>query len=193
MDIDQDDLRLGRRIKGLRQDAGLTLDDLAARSGVSRAMISKIERGESSPTAALLNRLAAALGVPLSGLFPHSAAPVGRPVLPRADQPLWRDPGTGYLRRNLSPRGTGSAMELIEIEIPPRSRVVFDNFVVADPPDRQVWVLEGTLEISHGDQVHRLERGDCLAMRLEGPITYANPGDVPVRYLIVTAAEKRHG
>lgn len=60
---------IGERIRALRAENGLTLDQLAAESGVSRAMISRIERGEASPTASLLARICAALGLSLSGFF----------------------------------------------------------------------------------------------------------------------------
>ena len=114
-DIDLD-RRLGARLKGLRQSRGLTLDQLAARSGVSRAMISRVERGESSPTAALLDRLCAGLGVLLSALFRDEAP--GGPLARRGEQPVWTDPDSGYFRRSVSPAGTGSRLEIVEIEMP---------------------------------------------------------------------------
>ena len=63
------DQRIGTRVRDLRASRCLTLEDLAERSGVSRSMISVIERGESSPTAALLEKLASGLGVSLASLF----------------------------------------------------------------------------------------------------------------------------
>jgi transcriptional regulator with XRE-family HTH domain len=70
-DIDQ---HIAQRLKTLRSQGGLTLQDLASRSGVSRAMISKIERAEASATAALLHKLCVALETSLSDLLvPHSA------------------------------------------------------------------------------------------------------------------------
>ena len=109
MEFDHDteiDRMLGQRLKAARQRHGLTLDVLAERSGVSRAMISRVERGESSPTAALLVRLGSGLGLSLSALLEENA---GSGPLARHDaQPVWRDPASGYLRRNISPRGTGS-------------------------------------------------------------------------------------
>src|ERR1700687_5157036 len=90
-------------VRELRAAKGLSLDALAAKSGVSRSMISLVERGESSPTAVVLEKLAAGLGVMLASLFdapaPAPKAP-GGPVARRAAQPLWRDPASGYLRRN---------------------------------------------------------------------------------------------
>src|SRR5690348_9207998 len=100
-DLDQ---RIAARVHDLRASRGLTLEALAERSGVSRSMISLIERGESSPTAVLLERLATGLNVPLAALFDTPSASRA-PVARRADQPRWRDPASGYVRRNISPAG----------------------------------------------------------------------------------------
>src|SRR5437879_11989716 len=95
--------RIAERVRELRAAHGLSLDALAAKSGVSRSMISLVERGESSPTAVVLEKLAAGLGVMLASLFdpPVAAAqaPSG-PVARRDDQALWRDPARGLPRRH---------------------------------------------------------------------------------------------
>src|SRR6266852_1531790 len=95
--------RVAARLKDLRAQRGLTLDEVAKQSGVSRSMISLIERAESSPTASVLDKLAASLGVTLASLFAEEERADAAPVTRRADQPAWRDPETGYIRRNLSP------------------------------------------------------------------------------------------
>src|SRR4030081_1166445 len=100
--------RIAERVRELRTAQNLSLDALATKSGVSRSMISLIERGESSPTAVVLEKLAAGLGVMLASLFDAPAAasqPPRGPGAPRADQPQWQDPASGYLRRNVSPPG----------------------------------------------------------------------------------------
>jgi transcriptional regulator with XRE-family HTH domain len=185
VDIDLD-RRLGARIKGLRQSRGLTLDQLAARSGVSRAMISRVERGESSPTAALLDRLCAGLGVLLSTLFRDEAQ--GGPLARRGEQPVWTDPDSGYVRRNVSPAGTGSRLEIVEVEMPAGARVLLDAPRGGFRLDQQLWLLEGELTLSVGGREHRLAAGDCLAMLLDGPIAFHNPGEVPARYAVVLTA-----
>src|SRR5690242_12129276 len=119
------DLRLGARIHDLRADRGLTLEGLAEVAGVSRAMLSRIERGESSPTAQLLNKVCDGLGITLSALFAEPA-PRASPLARYAEQPSWRDPATRYLRRSVSPSGTGSAVDIVEVEFPPGARVAFD-------------------------------------------------------------------
>src|ERR1700753_729895 len=94
---------LAARIALERETRGWSLADLAERSGVSKAMISKIERGESSPTATVLVRLASAYGLTLSTLLARAEQSASR-LLRVADQPEWQDPGTGYVRRQVSPR-----------------------------------------------------------------------------------------
>src|SRR5258708_16393699 len=107
--------RIAEGVRTLRAGRGLTLDALAQRSRVSRSMISLIERGESSPTAVLLERLATGLGVPLASLF---EAPVAspEPIARRADQQQWRDPASGYVRRNVSPAGVASPVRIVGVE-----------------------------------------------------------------------------
>src|SRR5262245_51080862 len=96
--------RIARRVHELRTGRGLSLDALAGKSGVSRSMISLIERAECSPTAVVLEKLATGLGVVLASLFnaPTEATPASRsPLTRQQDQPEWRDTGSGYVRRNV--------------------------------------------------------------------------------------------
>jgi len=187
--------RLAARLRALRVERTLTLDALADRAGVSRSMISLIERGESSPTAAVLDRLAAGLGVTLASLFAEEARADASPLARRAEQVAWRDPGTGYVRRNLSPPGFPSPIELVEVVLPPGTRVAYDAPGIgrAVGVSQQVWLMEGALELTLGDVAHRLGEGDCLAMRLDRPIVFHNPGDRPARYVVALAADRPLG
>jgi transcriptional regulator with XRE-family HTH domain len=183
------DTRIGRRIKALRQSRGLTLDDLSRRSGVSRAMISRVERGESSATAALLDRLCAGLGILISALFREERG--SGPLSPRAEQPVWIDPASGYRRRTVSPAGTGSRLEIVEVEMPAGARVLLDGPRAGFRLDQQIWLLEGELVLGLGQNEQRLAAGDCLAMLLDGPISFHNPGTASARYAVVlTAADE---
>src|SRR5262252_3159477 len=122
--------RIAERVRELRARQGLSLEALASRSGVSRSMISLIERGESSPTAVVLEKLAAGLGVMLASLFDAPAAaaqtPSG-PIARREDQPQWQDPASGYRRRNVSPPGVPQPMQIVDVRFPPGQRVAFEN------------------------------------------------------------------
>ncbi|HEY5794560.1 MAG TPA: XRE family transcriptional regulator [Bosea sp. (in: a-proteobacteria)] len=182
------DRRLGARLKAARLRAELTLDALALRTGVSRAMISRVERGESSPTAAVLVRLGSGLGLTLSALLEESAG--GEPLARRAEQAVWRDPASGYQRRNVSPHGTGSSFEIVEVVLPAGAHVELDSAAGAPPLDQQIWVLEGALEVTLGETVHPLSAGDCLQMHLRGRIAYRNRSAAPVRYAVILAASR---
>jgi len=184
--------RIADRIRELRAARGLSLDALATRSGVSRSMISVIERGESSPTAVVLEKLSVGLGVPLASLFDAQATddalPAG-PVARRVDQPEWRDPASGYLRRNVSPPGVEQPIQIVEVEFPPRARVAFETGSRDVRVDQQVWVLEGCIEVTWGEVRYRLRDGDCLAMRIDRPIMFHNPTRKAARYAVVLASE----
>ena len=177
------DLRLGAQIRDLRGERGLTLEGLAEAAGVSRAMLSRIERGESSPTAQLLNKVCDGLGITLSALFAEPA-PVASPLSRYREQPTWRDPATHYLRRSVSPPGTGSPVDIVEVEFPPGAQVAFDRQRSNDG-DQHIWVLDGSLQMQVGNDVHRLEHGDCLMMRFDQPIVFHNPTRRTVRYAVV--------
>jgi transcriptional regulator with XRE-family HTH domain len=182
MESTEIDRNVGARVRSLRTAGAMTLDDLAERSGVSRAMLSRIERGESSPTAQLLNRVCSGLGVTLSTLFApaeRAASPLSR----RGDRPSWRDPGSGYMRRMVSPPGTGSPVEIVEVAFPAGASVAFKAY--RSGIDQHVWILEGAMEMTVGDAVHRLEAGDCLHMRLDQPIRFGNPFAHAARYAVV--------
>jgi transcriptional regulator with XRE-family HTH domain len=184
--------RIAERVGELRAAQGLSLDALATRSGVSRSMISLIERAESSPTAVVLERLATGLGVILASLFDASAATAAAPRSPvarRADQPLWQDPASGYQRRNVSPAGVPQPMQIVEVHFPAKGRVAFETGARDARVHQQVWVLEGAIDITLGVERHRLREGDCLAMQLDRPIFFHNPTRKPARYAVVLASE----
>ena len=179
--------RIAHRVAELRAEHGLSLAELAARSEVSRSMISLIERAETSATAVVLEKLASSLGVPLASLFDAPRAAPG-PLVRRAEQVEWRDPESGYLRRNVSPPDHPSPMRIVEIEFPAGKRVVLEGAGPDAPIDQQVWLLDGTMALTCDGRTHRLQAGDCLAMRLTGPIEYRNPTRQPARYAVVVAS-----
>jgi len=182
---------LANRIRTLRSRHGWTLDVLARRSEVSRSAISLIERAESSPTAAVLDRIAAALGVTLSGLLADDdeSGPtrVKGGLHPAGAQPVWTDPASGYRRRSLSPPGQAEGLQLVEIHFPSGARVVYDHALRSPLLEQQVWLLAGEMEVTAGSTTHRLSAGDCLAMPLDGPTGFHNPGSVMARYLVAIA------
>jgi transcriptional regulator with XRE-family HTH domain len=186
MDIN---LLIARRVRELRDAHSLSLDALASRSGVSRSNISLIERGESSPTAAVLDKLASALGVALAALFEDKSAEAGpSPVMRAAEQPLWTDPGSGYMRRSLSPSAP-SPLQLVDVVFPAGQRVAYDSVPHNADIHQQLWMIEGAMEVGVGEQQWRLEAGDTLAMRLDRHIVYHNPTRNQARYLVALTSQ----
>jgi len=171
---------LAETVRTARQNRDLSVNALADRSGVSRAMIGKIERGEAQPTAVLLGRLSNALGMTLSELV---AKAEGKPLTRRADQPMWTDPETGYRRRALS---TGGPVELVEVELP-AGAVVSYPAEACSFAHQQLWLLAGTLHFHEGDTVYELATGDCLRLGPPAQRKFVNPATEPCRYLLAVA------
>ena len=171
-------------LQAARQARGLSGGALADRSGVSRAMISKIERGETQPTAALLARLAAALGMTLSELVAQAEQGQKR-LARRQDQPTWADPDTGYVRRAVSPTA-GGPLELVEVELPAGAEVAFpaEAYVLTH---HQIWVLAGRLTFREGEVEHDLGTGDCLQLGPPQACAFLNRTSETTRYLVVLA------
>src|SRR2546429_355499 len=169
--------RIAHEVRDLRAERDLSLDALAARCGVSRSMISLIERGESSPTAAVLDRLAAGFGVPLATLFDGpTKAIMPKPLSRRDEQPVWRDPASRYVRRNVSPPGHPSPIQIVEVNFPAGARVAYETASRDVRIHQQVWIIEGAMELTVGsERPQRLEAGDCLAMELNVPMVFRNP------------------
>lgn len=178
--------RIATRVSRLRSERSLSLATLAERSGVSRSMISLIERGETSTTAVVLEKVAAGLNVPLASLFEAEAE---SPLARHADQPVWRDPASGYVRRNVSPGGGVSPIQIVEVMFPPTGHVTYEGPGRRQRIHHQVWVLEGAMEITVGEERYLLEAGDCLAFSLDRPTAYHNPTGAPARYAVVIVAE----
>jgi transcriptional regulator with XRE-family HTH domain len=131
---------IGRRIRSERALRDWSLAELAERSDVSKAMLSTIERGKTSPTAALLVRIASAFGMTLSTLIARAELQGGG-LLRESDQPLWRDPATGYVRRHLSPV-SDMPLELIRVQLPAGAKVSFPAASYAFIR-QQIWLISG--------------------------------------------------
>jgi transcriptional regulator with XRE-family HTH domain len=178
--------RIARRVRALRADLGLSLDALSARCEVSRSMLSLVERGESSPTAVVLEKIACGLGVSLATLFEDPATPAS-PVSHRAEREPWRDPLTGYIRCNISPANFPSPIQIVAVELPPGARVAYETGARPTSIHQQIWVQDGTIEVTVGKVSYRLVEDDCLAMQLNEPTTFCNRGRKAARYYVILA------
>ena len=145
-------------------------------------MVSKVERGEASPTAALLGRLSGAFGLTVSALLARAELPGGR-LLRAAEQPVWRDPATGYVRRHLSP-ASDLPLDLVRVELPEGAEVAYPASAYAFI--RQlVWLIEGRLTFVEGDATHEMQAGDCLELGPPADCAFRAPGPGPAVYLVV--------
>ena len=179
--LDDTEARIARHIRLERDARSWSLADLADRSGVAKATISKIERAEISPTAVTLLKLAGAFDLTLAGLLLRAEARGDR-LSRAADQHVWRDPESGYLRRQIFSQ-PDHPLELVQVEMPPGQRVVLPASSYARI--RQlVMVQTGELTLVEEGVRHVLAPGDCLAFGTPADVTFANEANVPCAYLV---------
>ncbi|MFG2957814.1 helix-turn-helix domain-containing protein [Streptomyces sp. NPDC048291] len=176
------DARLGRRLAELRTEHGWSLGELAERSGISKSTLSRAERAETSPTAALLNRLCNVYGRTMSQLLSEVEAEPA-PVLRAAEQQVWEDRAAGFVRRSVSPPHGGLRGELVEGRLAPGADIAYDR-----PPvpglEQHIWVLDGSLAVTAEGTGHLLETGDCLRLRVWGPTRFRCAGPAAARYVL---------
>ncbi len=174
--------RIARRLAALRAERGWTLEALATRTGISRATLSRLERCELSPTAAMLNTLCAQYGWTASRLMAEAES--GPPTVVRAaEQVTWKDPQSGYVRRVLSPPHPNLKGELVEVGLPAGAIVSYD---VSPLPglEHHLYVLEGALSLEIEGVTFRLEKGDCMRYVLSGPSRFLCDRKRAARYVL---------
>ncbi|MCG6498202.1 helix-turn-helix domain-containing protein [Kitasatospora sp. A2-31] len=176
------DERLATRLAELRVERGWTLEELAQRADVSRSTLSRVERAEVSPTAAVLGRLCAVYGRTMSRLLAEVESVPARLV--RADeQRVWRDEATGFVRRSVSPPHGSLRAELIEGRLPAGADLAYDRPSVPGL-EHHLWLLEGELELTVDGEAHLLAAGDCLRFVAEST-RFRCPGPAEARYALV--------
>ena len=174
--------RIAKSLARLRADRGWSLEVLSERTGISRASLSRLERSELSPTAAMLGKLCSVYGWTLSRLMAEAETkPVNLVVA--AKQPEWRDPESGYLRRAVSPPAPGLRGELVEVRMPAGASVSFDTAPVQGL-EHHLWVIEGSLNLDVEGSRYKLHAGDCLRYVLTGPTRFEGAGRRETRYLV---------
>ncbi|MEP3046494.1 MAG: XRE family transcriptional regulator [Roseibium sp.] len=173
---------LARRLSELRRAKNLSLDELADKSGISRATLSRIERGDTSPTAVALGQLAKAFNMSMAELFGFGPVSLDAKVA-HNDQPVWTDPETRFERRSLSPAANGFRGSVIE-GILPAGQII--SYSVPPLPDLEhhLVLLEGALEVTIGNERYQLKPGDSLRFRLNAPNAYQASGNTAARYIL---------
>ena len=178
--------RLGGRVRELRRGRRLTLEELAGLSGVSRAMISKLERGEKNPTLVVAAKLAEGLGVTLSQLagMEERREVV---VVPRERRMVMRDPETGFERQLLSPNFVGRGVEFIRNEIPEGS--TSGEFLPhRKGVEEHIVVERGRLRAILGGEEYVLREGDALYFEADVPHRFDNAGEEECSYYLVISS-----
>lgn len=173
--------RIGQKVRQERERRGWSLTDLAENSGVSRAMINKVERGESSPTATLLARLSGAFDMSMSQLIALTEVRSGT-LVRHENQPVWQDPETGYIRRHVS--AGQIPLDLVSVELPAKTAVPMP--VISYLSRRQlIWVMEGRLTFEEGAKTFEMLAGDCLELGDPADCVFRNDTDEVCRYAVV--------
>ncbi len=174
--------RIAERLRSLRADWQWSLDELARRTDVSRATLSRLENAEVSPTASVLGKLAAAYGLTISRLM-HMVEDDFVPLVRRDAQPVWTDPAIGFRRRSVSPPAHTLRAELLECELQPDTRIAYDQ-----PPrlglEHHLLLIEGALEVTIEERSYDLRPGDCLRYQLYGASVFATPDRSGARYIL---------
>lgn len=181
--------RLGKQLKTLRQRKSLTLQQLAEAAGVSKSMISKIERGDADPTTNVLSRIAEGLEVSISQLvggYPR------RPtvIIKSRDQAIFRDPETGFERRSLSPLLPSRGVDFVMNTLPSgQSAGPFEPH--HGGVDEYLVVTQGRLQLRLADDTHVLEQGDSIVFSGDVAHHFQNLTDGPcIYYIVITSAPR---
>lgn len=176
------DRRIAARLKALRAERGWSLDELARRSGVSRATLSRLENAEVSATASVLGKLCAVHELSMSRLM-HMVEDTDVALVRHADQMVWTDAEAGFRRRSVSPPSPSLAGEGVLCALDPGARIDYER-----PPrhglEHHLLLLEGALTVTLGQEAHELGPGDCLRYRLTGPSRFETPSGSGALYVL---------
>jgi transcriptional regulator with XRE-family HTH domain len=172
---------VGRRVRAERSRRAWTLDELAARSRVSKGMLVQVEQVRCNPSIATICRLADALGVSVASLVEAPEMPTTRIVRGDEGVPLWAA-GPGSLAKLMVGSGTSDQVELWDV------RMAAGDAMVSEPHPQDtrelLLVVEGELTMEVDGASHRLGPGDAIAFLGDRPHTYRNAGGDPLRYAL---------
>ncbi|MEU4235761.1 XRE family transcriptional regulator [Actinoplanes sp. NPDC026619] len=181
------EVAIGRNVRELRNQYGLTVAELATRIGISKAMLSKIENAQTSCSLGTLAALAGGLDVPVTSLFrgadkerPSSFVPAG------GGTAIVRDGSQAGHEYQLlgSLRGEHRRLECLQVTLTVKS----ETYPLFQHPGTEfIYMLEGQMDYAHGRSVHRLTPGDSLQMDGEGAHGPADLIELPIRFLSVIA------
>jgi transcriptional regulator with XRE-family HTH domain len=172
---------VGRHVRAERARRGWTLDELAARSGVSRGMLVQVEQARSNPSIATICRLADALGVSVAALVEAPEVPSARIIRSEDGVQLWAGKA-GSLAKLMVGSGTTEQVELWDVHMAAGDAMVSE----AHPQGTRelLLVVEGELTMEVDGAAHPVGPGDAIAFVADRPHTYRNAGDHPLHYTV---------
>jgi transcriptional regulator with XRE-family HTH domain len=180
---DQPDITsaVARTLQALRADRGWSLDQLSARSGVSKGVLVAVEQGRSNPNLATLARIGDAFGVPVTRLVDVGGDPAVRVSGPDA-RVLWHGPsgGTGTILGATDPPW---AVELWRWELQPGEK--FGGDAHAPAAREMTWVETGTLTLTVAGERYQVGPGQCARFPAGRSHHYSNEGTGPVRLTMI--------
>jgi transcriptional regulator with XRE-family HTH domain len=179
-------LRTGRAVKQRREAAGLSLRELAARSGISSSMISDIERGTKSPAVVTVVRLAEALGASAAALIDGDAGPAARIRILRCGEGAEGEHPARW--QSLGPASPGSRIDIVRFQIPPAT-ILGPSAAHAAGTVEHMHVAAGTVRVTVGDETAELAAGDSCSCRTDAPHGIENP-DPSAEALIYLVVER---
>ena len=167
--------KVGARVRSLRRERGLTIEQLAAATGLTKGFISQLERDRTAPSLSSIARICDALGVRLSHIFEAEPAPA---LVRRQDATALAALTT---RSHLLSSREESRFQAIESEVAPGAGAG-DELNSLPGEVEFVYVLEGSLELRVSEETHVLEAGDALTYQLAKPHTWRNASETePLR------------
>lgn len=176
------DMQIAARLRALRAERNWSLEELAKRSDVSRATLSRLENAEVSPTASVLGRLCAAYGMAMSRLM-RMVEEEFEPLIRREAQWVWQDRAVAFERRSVSLPNAALAGEVIECRLGAGTRIAYPE--PSKPGlEHHLVMLEGRLKLTVGGLAHEIAAGDCLRYLLHGATEFATPDDTGARYIL---------
>ena len=181
----------GDRIRASREQAGLTLEQVSKLSGVSRAMLSKVERGEKSPTIGVAKRIAHALDMPLSTMMGDEVRRHAFALVKKGQRQVFRDTETGFERHLLSPIMAGMPVEIVLHRLPPRTST---GPLPPYPTGacKHVVATHGTVVVGFERTEMALDEGDALYFAADVEHRFDNRTDQPTEYYLVISAPPPH-
>ncbi len=174
---------VGQYVRRQRRARGLTLEELADRSGVSKSMLSQIERDQTNPTLATIWRLCDSLGVSVESFFGQDERTEAVEVLAAHATPSIRSADGGCELRILGPVALGGQMEWYDMRAQPGAELVSQPHEAGT--FEHLTVLDGALVVESGGERRPLAAGETARYRADRPHAIRNEGDRPAQALLV--------